>query len=211
MRVRKVYIGGCAALAIVYAATLAPAQPPVAKPVDPPGTARPGTGPASQAPAAPVKVQPPAAKPAGPRAAGQAPAVAKPATPAPAGEPVPTDASLGIPIFPTAQFITSYDAGQGQRFYLFGTTASFAEMVAYYRTVLKQKGELVFDVPATHMFEVGKYKDTEVAFPPGVTIKDYAGNGMTGFTNPTPGGSPGQFRTIIQIVPGPPGMGGRPR
>ena len=37
---------------------------------------------------------------------------------------------LGVPIYPGAQFIASYDAGRGQRYYLFGTNASFAEIVA---------------------------------------------------------------------------------
>ena len=40
---------------------------------------------------------------------------------------------LGVAIYPTAQFLASYDAGRGQRYYLFGTTASFAELVGYYR------------------------------------------------------------------------------
>src|SRR4051812_16381833 len=35
----------------------------------------------------------------------------------------PTDATLGFPIYPTAQFIASYDAGRGQRYYIFGATA----------------------------------------------------------------------------------------
>jgi hypothetical protein len=208
MSARTLMLGAAAALLAAGVAAGAAAQPPVARPVDPPGTTRPGTTTAKPAPpgtAAPkpaTPVQPPGTKPSpvGPPAASPAPA-----------QQAPSEALLGVPIFPSAQFITSYDAGQGQRFYLYGTTASFAEMVAYYRTVLKQKGELVFDQPATHMFEVGKYKETDVAFPPGVTIKDYAGPGLKGFTNPVPGATPAQFKTIIQIVPGPPGSGGRPR
>jgi hypothetical protein len=39
-------------------------------------------------------------------------------------------------------------------------------VVSYYRTVLKDKGELVFDAPATHMFEVGRF-ESDVAFLPG--------------------------------------------
>ena len=41
-----------------------------------------------------------------------------------------------------------------------------------------------------------------MAFPPGVTIKDYAWNGSEGYLKPT-GGEPARFRTIIQIVPSP--------
>ena len=43
----------------------------------------------------------------------------------------PTEAMLGLPIYPTAVFLTSYDAGRGQRYYLFGTNSTFDEMVIY--------------------------------------------------------------------------------
>ena len=59
--------------------------------------------------------------------------------------------------------------------------------MAYYRTVLKQKGELVYDVPATHEFDVGKYREETMAFPPGVTIKDFQSDISQGYPNPKPG------------------------
>jgi len=123
----------------------------------------------------------------------------------------PPASMLNAPVFPSALFLTSYDADLGQRFYLYGSTRPFAEVVAYYRTRLKDKGELVFDAPATHVFEVGKFKETEVAFPPGVTITDYAWQGSPGYLNPKHGGSPAYFPTVIQIVPPPPAPAGRPR
>jgi hypothetical protein len=113
----------------------------------------------------------------------------------------PTEAMLGVPIYPGAQFLTSYDAGQGQRYYLFGSASSFADLVTYYRNVLKQRGELVFDQPATHMFEVGRFREESMAFPPGVTIKDYSAGGLRGYLNPKRGAQPERFPTIIQIVP----------
>jgi len=142
-------------------------------------------------PGQPVRPAPPVpTSPAPPRA---------PAAPAP--EVTPTEATLGVPIFPGAQFIASYDAGRGQRYYIFGSTSSFVELVAYYRTVLKQKGELVYDVPATHEFDVGRYREETMAFPPGVTIKDFQSDVSQGYPNPKPGGQPARFPTIIQIVP----------
>jgi hypothetical protein len=114
----------------------------------------------------------------------------------------PTEQTLGMPIYPGAQFIASYDAGKGQRYYLFGINTDFAQIVAYYRTTLKQKGDLVFDAPAIHMFEVGRFREETMAFPPGVTVKDYGPDG--GYLNPKRGAEPPKFRTIIQIVPGPP-------
>ncbi len=122
-----------------------------------------------------------------------------------AGPPAPTEASLGMPIFPSAEFIASYDAGRGQRYYLFGTNNPFAQIVEYYKTVLKQRGELVYDEPPVHMFEVGRFREETMAFPPGVTVKDYAWAGSLGYLNPKRGAEPSRFKTIIQIVPAPAG------
>jgi hypothetical protein len=116
-------------------------------------------------------------------------------------EPAPTEAMLGMPVYPTADFIASYDAGRGQRYYLFGTNATFAEIVGYYRTVLKQKGELVYEEPPIHMFDVGRFREETMAFPPGVTVKDYTWAGSKGYLNPKRGADPPRFKTIIQIVP----------
>ena len=119
----------------------------------------------------------------------------------------PTEAALGLPVYPTAEFLSSYDAGRGQRYYLFGTNASFVQIVDYYKTVLKQRGELVFDEPPVHMFEVGRFREETMAFPPGVTVKDYAWAGSAGYLNPKRGAEPARFKTIIQIVPAPPVAG----
>ena len=136
----------------------------------------------------PGPAAPPPATPVSPPTQGQTPGV-------------PTEATLGVSVYPGAQFIASYDAGRGQRYYLFGTGATFGEAVNYYRTVLKQKGDLVFDTPATHMFEVGRFREETMAFPPGVTVKDYTWGGSEGYPNPKPGGQPARFKTVIQIVP----------
>jgi hypothetical protein len=156
------------------------AQQPVPQPF--PGAPRPPQ------PARPAPAPPPTAT---------APARTTPATP----EAVPSEAMLGVPVYPGAQFIRSYDAGRGQRYYIFGSAAAFVDLVAYYRAVLKDKGELVFDVPATHEFDVGKFNENTMAFPPGVTIKDFQSDVSQGYPNPKPGGQPARFPTIIQIVP----------
>jgi hypothetical protein len=168
---------------IVAAALLTgfPQQPPVPRPF--PGARAPQPAPPQPAPQQP-------AQPSQPAKAG---------TPAP--ERAPTEAQLGVPVFPGAQFLGSYDAGRGQRYFIFGSAASFVDLVAYYRTALKQKGELVYDVPATHEFDVGKYNEDTMAFPPGVTIKDFQSDVSQGYPNPKPGGQPARFPTIIQIVP----------
>jgi hypothetical protein len=145
-----------------------------------------------QAPTQPAAPRPPAA--ATPQA--PPPAAVDPAT--------PTEATLGFPIYPAAQFIASYDAGRGQRYYIFGSTASFSDLVTYYRTQLKEKGNLVYEEPPTHMFEVGRFNNDTMAFPPGVTIKDWTSGGSKGYANPKPGVQPARFPSIIQIVPAPP-------
>jgi hypothetical protein len=142
------------------------------------------------------------AAPATPPPAGQA--VLPPQQPPPGPNDVPTEASLGVPIYPGAEFLTSYDATRGQRYYLFGTNAGFLEIVNYYKTVLKQKGELVYEEPAVHQFDIGKFKEETMAFPPSVTVKDYTWGGSAGYLNPKRGKQPERFKTIIQIVPNPP-------
>ena len=108
---------------------------------------------------------------------------------------------LGVPIYPGAQYLTSYDAGRGQRFYLFGSSASFPDLVNYYRKQLGKSGDLVFDAPATHEFLVGRYREDTMAFPPGVTIKEFKSAISDGYPNPRMGVQPARFPSVIQIVP----------
>jgi hypothetical protein len=43
-----------------------------------------------------------------------------------------------------------------------------------------------------------------MAFPPGVTVKDWTWGGSQGYPNPKHGAQPARFPTIIMIVPAPP-------
>lgn len=149
--------------------------------------------PGQQAPATP-----PTAKPATPGA---------PAAAAPQDASEPPEGSLGVPVYPAAQFITSYNAGKGQRYYLYGTTATFAEIVQYYRNTLRERGELVFDEPPIHQFDIGRFREETMAFPPSVTVKDYTWGGKAGYLNPKVNPQPARFPTVIQIVPNPPVIG----
>jgi hypothetical protein len=178
------------AVALAALATASAAQTPQPFP-------RPGGAAQPQAP-------PPATRPAPttPAPAAAPPAAAAPARPADAN--APTAESLGFPIYPTAQFIASYDAGRGQRYYLFGSTAPYADLVAYYRAQLRDKGDQVFDQPATYMFSIGRFREETMAFPPGVTVKDWTWGGSPGYPNPKPGAQPARFPTIVMIVPAPP-------
>lgn len=151
--------------------------------------------------------KPGATKPATPAAPGpQAPQpkVQPPGQPAPGPNDIPNEASLGVQVYPGAEFVGSFDAGKGQRYFLFGTNTGFLEIVNYYKTVLKQKGDLVYEEPAIHQFDIGKFKEETMAFPPSVTVKDYTWGGSAGYLNPKRGTQPARFKTIIQIVPAPP-------
>jgi hypothetical protein len=149
----------------------------------------------TQAQTRPKPAAPPTQPPSTPATQSPAPAIQ---------EQAPTPEGLGSPAFhQTMQFIESYDAGGGQRFYLFGSNASFSDLVSYYQSQLKQRGELVFEEPATHMFDIGRFQEATMAFPPSITVKDYTWGGMQGYPNPKPNAPPESFKTIVQIVPMP--------
>lgn len=147
-----------------------------------------------------------------PAAAAPAPAPPLTAQSAPAADPTPTAETLGVAVFPGAQLLGSYDAGRGQRYYLYGTTASFVELLGYYRTQTGERGDLVFKDPPTHMFTGGslaRYREETMAFPPSVTVKDWTSGGSPGYLNPAPGAQPRYYPTVIMIVPPPPGTPAR--
>jgi hypothetical protein len=142
-------------------------------------------------------------------ASAPATAAALPAAQAPAPAPASTEsngpaaATVVFPIFPSSKFLGSYDAGKGQRYYLYGTTIAYADVVAFYRNELKDRGDEVFAEPPTHMFSQ-KFKEDAMAFPPGVTVKDWTYQSK-GYPNPKIGALPERFPTIVMIVPPPPG------
>lgn len=153
----------------------------------------------------------PTQRPAQPAPAAPPPATTKPqpAAPAPAqaasadAKNGPSEAELGAPIYPSAVFLTSYDAGRGQRFYIYGANVPYAELVSYYKTVLKTKGDELYEAPPTWQFETAKFRDETMAFAPSVTIKDFTYGGSAGYPNPKKDGTPARFQTVIQIVPMP--------
>ena len=143
---------------------------------------------------------PPATKPADP--AAPAPTTAKPA-PGPV-TPNPASTSQGGAaafVYPGAEFLSSFDAGRDQRFYLYGTNAPFAEIVQYYKGALKAGGgRELMKTPAMQQFDIGRFDEDTMAYPPSVVVKDYTWNNSAGylFVNGT---TEKRFKTIIQIVP----------
>ena len=155
-------------------------------------------GPASTTPPAPVT----------PSSAAPAPAVPVPANrPAPpaAQSGAPTDATLGVAgiIAPGLEFLESFDAGgaKGQRCYLFGTNAGFAETLAYYKQLFKDGGRELFKSPAMQQFDLAKFQEQTMVYQPSVVVKDYGG-GSAGYLHVV-GTKEQRYLTIVQIVPSP--------
>jgi hypothetical protein len=59
----------------------------------------------------------------------------------------------------------------------------------------------VFERPATHFFETGRFREDTMAVTPGVTVKDFTATGSPGYPSSTPGATPSHYPTVIQIVP----------
>lgn len=116
-------------------------------------------------------------------------------------EPPPGEETLGnAPIYPTAEFLESFDAGQGQRYYLYGSNTSYETIVTYYRSVLRNGGRELFKSPAMHQFELGRFDSNRMAFPPSVVVKDYSWNNSPGYLF-VDGTNEKRYLTIIQVVP----------
>ena len=122
-----------------------------------------------------------------------------PTTPAAAPQ-APGDTALGAPIYPAAVFLETIDAGRGQQYHLYGTDAPFADIVNYYKTTLNNGGRVIFQAPAMHQFDLGRFQEQTMAYPPSVVVKDYLWNGSTGYLH-VAGTTSRRFPTIIQIVP----------
>jgi hypothetical protein len=133
-----------------------------------------------------------------------------PAKPGPTGATSPGQPSGGaetqarpgpgdLPAYPGAEFLDFFDAGRSQRYYLYGTNASYADIVTYYKSSLKQGGRELFRTPPMHQFDLGDFERDSMAFPPSVVVKDYTWNGGTGYLALV-GGEERRFRTVIQIV-----------
>jgi hypothetical protein len=161
-------------------------NPPVPRPF--PGTSTPTTSPPPK-PADPAGTTSTGA----PKTNGQTPA---PQTPQPSAGTNPAAQYA----YPGAEFLDSFDAGRGQRFYLFGTNAPFADIVLFYKNQQKTGGRELFKTPAMQQFDLGKFDEDTMAFPPSVVVKDYTWENSAGYLY-VKGTTEKRYRTVIQIVP----------
>jgi hypothetical protein len=124
-----------------------------------------------------------------------------PAAPAAQVQSAPIDPLLGTVMYPAAVFLETIDAGKGgQQYHLYGTDAPYVDIVTYFKTTLKQGGRTIFQAPAMHQFELGRFQDETMAYPPSVVVKDYVWNGSEGYLH-VAGTTQKRYRTIIQVVP----------
>jgi hypothetical protein len=130
----------------------------------------------------------------------QPPAPGAPPVPPPAGTPTVQDLN-GTPVYPGADYLDSYDAGRGQRYYIYGTNTPYPDIVIYYRNVLKNASNReIFRAPAMHQFDLGRFVEETMAYPPSVVVKDYTWNESQGYLVVS-GTAEKRYKTVIQIVP----------
>jgi hypothetical protein len=141
---------------------------------------------------------PPVPKPFPGATATTSTAAAAPEQTAPAAQ---TPGSVEAYVFPGAEFIAAYDAGRGhQRYHLYGTNTSYADVVAHYKSTIRGRNNEVFRTPPTHQFDLARFDDNTMAYPPSVVVKDHTWNGSPGYLH-VDGTTEKRYRTIIQIVP----------
>ncbi|MEO8483058.1 MAG: hypothetical protein ABI634_12665 [Acidobacteriota bacterium] len=176
-----------------------------------------GVAASAQTGSAPVPRPFPGSGTSSPSTAGTPPApqVPGPANPTPTATPTATPlepppsspATLlptTIPVYPSAEFLESYDAGSGQRYYLYGSNLPYVEVLAFYRNALKNGGRELYKLPAMQQFDLGKFQEDTMAYPPSVVVKDYSSANSSGYLFVS-GTTEKRYRTIIQIVPPGPG------
>ena len=76
------------------------------------------------------------------------------------------DPATGVALYPGAQLLGKFDASPSQQFYVYGTSALYATVVEFYKTVLKEKGRQLFDGPM-HQFDTGRYRKETMTLQPG--------------------------------------------
>ena len=67
---------------------------------------------------------------------------------------------------------------------------------------MKNGGRTIFEAPAMQQWDLAKFQDQTMAFPPSVIVKDYAWGGSEGYLF-VDGTRQKRFKTVIQIVPAP--------
>jgi hypothetical protein len=105
----------------------------------------------------------------------------------------------GIPIYPGAQLLFSFDAGRGQHVFTFGTDMPTSDIVAFYRNQLRSSPTEIFRTPLIQQFDIGQFRPDTMTYRPGVVVKDYSAE-PAGYLHVS-GTAETRYRSVIQIVP----------
>jgi hypothetical protein len=148
--------------------------------------------PPTQAPPPPVQAPPPKPTPS-PAPAPQA---------GQTGQPAPVDARLtGVPIYPSADFLESFDIGDGQSVFVFGTNDLYDDVVAYYKSQLGKSSEVSKREPAIQQFDLGSTGSGSITKQrPSVLVKDFTWPDPAGYLHVS-GAVSTRYKTLIQIIP----------
>jgi hypothetical protein len=141
-----------------------------------------------------------------PPSSPSAPATPATATSAMSQDGRPTDAMLGnVAMFPDADYLQSVDVGRGQRYYVYGTNAPFADVVAFFKSTRKTGGRQLFQAPAMQQFDLQDFKEQTMVMQPSIVVKDYTWTGSAPSDGylfvPDKGTTAKRYKTIIQVVP----------
>lgn len=129
------------------------------------------------------------------------PGAAPPSTQTPPQQqpPATQDPALGLPMYPGAQLLTTYEAGPNQKVHLYGTSAAYPTVVEFFKTALKERGRTLFGGPM-HQFDLGRFRRETMTLQPALTVKDYTWNGREGYVHVS-GRQVIKYPTVIQVVP----------
>jgi len=142
---------------------------------------------------------PPAGSAAKPAAASAGPAASGAAQDGAAIDPL----LAKLPIYPGAEFLESFDAGEpgrAQRVFMFGSNDPYESIVVFYRTQLRKNGEAVLKEPRIQQFDLGSFDARSMAQRPSVIVKDYSSPDPAGYIH-VAGTTQKRFRTLVQIIP----------
>jgi hypothetical protein len=106
----------------------------------------------------------------------------------------------GIAAYPGAEFLAAYDAGTGQKLFVFGTNETYEAVTAFYKTQFKKSGDEVSKQPRIQEFDLGAFNSSTMSQRPGVIVKDYTVPDPDGYLHVS-GTTQKRFKTLIQIIP----------
>ena len=111
---------------------------------------------------------------------------------------------LAFPIYPAAQFLASYDAGRGQRYYIFGTDDAIRGRRELLPHAARRERQPRVQGAADAHVRGRPLPRRDDGVPAGCDGEGLDVGRIAGLSEPEAGAQPARFPTIIMIVPPPP-------